>query len=368
MKLYNYLSEFAFARDRYSSKFFLVSLPLVILAVISPVVFFILRNNPTAIIYCSVVLLTISIFTIIAVKRFQDRLVTPIRLAKTALENYMKSHEVPSLPKGYTDEVGELLTTIQATLTKLDNFIIEKSDMIDLLSHDLRSPVGRVLSLANLLKIDSDAEREVYADYIMNECTSLLGMLENILLTLKEDNSEFRLERLNLARFMSEVVGFFNFSASEKNISLHTDIDGAIFVSVQSQLFKQAVRNIIGNAIKFSPAGKSIYISAIQTADEVSLSIRDEGLGFDPADMERIFNRFTKAGKKGTHGEKSTGLGLYLSKKIIEKHGGKLIAVSGGVDRGATFTIELHTLITKKPQGKLPKRSDEKKVLALHRR
>jgi len=78
------------------------------------------------------------------------------------------------------------------------------------------------------------------------------------------------------------------------------------------------------------------------------LSIRDEGIGFLPDDFNKIFDRFTTAGKKGTHGEGSIGLGLYLSKKIIEKHDDKLIARSDGINKGATFTIILYQLIKNK--------------------
>ena len=106
----------------------------------------------------------------------------------------------------------------------------------------------------------------------------------------------------------------------------------------------------MGNAIKFSSDGMNIYIVATQDNDKVILTIRDEGLGFLHADMEQIFDRFTSAGKKGTHGENSIGLGLYLSKKMIEKHDGRLYAQSDGPNKGATFTILLNRLITGKKQ------------------
>jgi len=246
------------------------------------------------------------------------------------------------------DEARILLGSIQDTIVNLDAMLAEKNDMIDLLSHDLRSPITRILGLSNLIKIDDETKKDIYADYITEECNSLLSVLENILLMLKEDSRPFHLTQVNLYDLIQETIHFFGFALSEKKLNVEVCVDSSIHITVQRELFIQAVRNIIGNAIKFSSDGRNIFISASQDNDQVSLSIQDEGLGFLPADIQKIFERFTSAGKKGTHGEGSIGLGLYLSKKMIEKHNGRLLAYSPGLNQGATFTIVLYNLVTKK--------------------
>jgi signal transduction histidine kinase len=246
------------------------------------------------------------------------------------------------------DEARNLLSNIQETIGHLDAMLAEKNDMIDLLSHDLRSPINRILGLSNLMKMDADPKNAVCADYIAEECKSLLSVLENVLLMLREDSRPFDLAPVNLYDLVKETTTFFDFAIVEKNLNVEIDIDRSVFINVQKELFIQAVRNIMGNSIKFSPDEGSIFISSVQYSGEVSLTIRDEGLGFLPADMEKIFERFTSAGKKGTHGEGSIGLGLYLSRKMIEKHNGKLIAASEGINKGAAFTIVLYNLVTKK--------------------
>jgi signal transduction histidine kinase len=250
------------------------------------------------------------------------------------------------------DEARTLLSSIQDTIVNLDSMLAEKNDMIDLLSHDLRSPVNRILGLSNLIKIDDDTKKEIYADYITEECNSLLSVLENILMMLKEDSRPFTMTHVNLKDLIDETVRFFDFALNEKRLKVQVSIDKSIFISVQKELFVQAVRNIMGNAIKFSSDGKNILLSAKQENDRVSLSIKDEGLGFMQSEIERLFDRFTSTGKKGTHGEASIGLGLYLSKKMIEKHDGKLVAASEGINKGATFTIILPSLVIKKPGAK----------------
>ena len=259
------------------------------------------------------------------------------------------------------DEARTLLSSIQDTIVNLDNMLAEKNDMIDLLSHDLRSPISRILGLSNLIKIDDETKKSIYADYISEECNSLLSVLENILLMLKEDSRPFNLTNVNLSELVEETIQFFSFSLSEKKLNIQISIDAAIHITVQRELFIQAVRNIIGNAIKFSSDGMNIFISAKKDDGQISLSIQDEGIGFIPSDMEQIFERFTSAGKKGTHGESTIGLGLYLSRKMIEKHGGNLYAESPGINQGATFTILLYNLVTKKkPRGnRSPSLDDE---------
>lgn len=354
MKLYHSLSELFFTRKKYALKFFLASLPLVMVCIVELIFFYFMSIGRLNISFGIAVLLMLTVTSIAALTTLYlfNQLLIPLRHAKSALNNYAASRALPQLPIKYQDEAGLLLNNIQETLTELDQLIAEKSDMIDLLSHDLRSPVGRILSLSNLIRTDKETEKSIYANFITNECNSLLRMLENILLMLKENSQVFKLTNVNLKQIIDETVHFFAFAATQKKLSLVVSIDEDIYIPVQQELFMQAVRNIIGNAIKFSPDGKSVFISATQVDDQVSLCIADQGLGFNPIDIQKIFDRFTAAGKKGTHGEASTGLGLYLSKKIVERHGGKLIAESKGPNMGASFTILLYKLITKKQKGR----------------
>ena len=113
------------------------------------------------------------------------------------------------------DEARTLLSDIQDTIVHLDNMLAEKNDMIDLLSHDLRSPVNRILALSNLVKIDDETKKEIYADYIAEECKSLLSVLENILLMMKEDSRPFKLGQVNLSELIEETVRYNKFDLTQ---------------------------------------------------------------------------------------------------------------------------------------------------------
>lgn len=370
MKFYKFVVGIAPIRKKYAFKFLLVIIPLVVVAIGMLVLF-----SEAAMGHLNIsfhVLLITGIILILAAATgaylLFNKLITPLRSANRSLENYIATRKILELPVNYEDEAGILLANVQQTLTKLDSLIVEKSDMVDLLSHDLRSPVGRILSLSNMIKGEGGGEVELYSDYIINECTGLLSLLENILLILREESNEFRLEFVNLNKLMQDTLASYQFSAAEKNLQISVSIDESIYIPIQPQLFKQAIRNILGNAIKFSPEGKTITIAGRQNDEQISLSIKDEGLGFKPGDIKRIFERFTTAGKKGTHGEASTGLGLYLSKKIVERHGGVLLAESDGEYKGASFTIILYRLVIKKPQDKGTRNKEQRTVMAFRGR
>ena len=353
MKVYHFLSKLPGANKHYAMKFFFVVMPLLLLAVAELVVIFLARSRVIHLplkplsIFALISLIAASFITIFLF----NKMVSPLLMAKKALEDYISARVIPQLPTEYKDEAGILLSNIQTTITQLDTLISEKSDMIDLLSHDMRSPVGRILSLSNLVR-DDEENKDLYANYITNECKGLLRMLENILLMLKDDNRAFTYINVNVHRLVSETVSFFDFAASEKNLSIKISVSDTLYINVQPDLFTQAFRNILGNAIKFSPEGKVINIVATQDDEKVSLSIIDEGIGFKREDIDKLFDRFTTTGRKGTHGESSPGLGLYLSKKIVEKHGAKLRATSDGPNTGATFTFVIYRLVTKKSKGK----------------
>jgi signal transduction histidine kinase len=104
---------------------------------------------------------------------------------------------------------------------------------------------------------------------------------------------------------------------------------------------REAVDNLVSNAIKYSPPGTGIDISLERQDGRASIKVKDQGAGLSPEDMSRLFGRFQRLSAKPTAGESSTGLGLSIAKRIVELHGGTIQASSGGPGAGATFEIVL---------------------------
>ena len=354
MKVYDIFSKIYPAKNKYAVKFFLIVLLGSIIPLLMLALFVVNSAGVTHAMHTAGLAATgISIVLLIACWRLCKQLVAPVALAHDSLVAYNTTKVLPNLPLNYHDEIGLLFKDMQEFLDNIDTQLTEKSDMIDLLSHDLRSPVARIMGLSNLIKLDENPENVEYAEYIYNECKNLNTLLENILLMFKGDTHAFEAQNVNLNSLITESVNFFKIAAADKDLTLKADINEDLVINVQAGLFTQAIRNIIGNAIKFSKEGKSIFITAKKKGQEVSITIRDEGVGMKHDELVKIFERFTKAGKKGTKGEASFGLGLYLSKKIIEKQGGKIVAESEGPNKGAIFVITLYQLITKKSGNKI---------------
>ena len=111
---------------------------------------------------------------------------------------------------------------------------------------------------------------------------------------------------------------------------------------MQPELFTQVLKNIASNAIKFSYSGSEICFSVYEKENRVHIDVSDTGIGFDATMRERMFDRFTKSGRKGTADQPTKGIGLYLSRKIINHQRGELTAFSPGPGKGSIFTIALN--------------------------
>lgn len=345
MVVYDTLSRFAPLKRSYTFKFLSVAFLGIHVPLIGIAIYFTLSSagpDPiTIIVFILGLTLVSTAFTLIIL----NKLLAPLRLGKTSLDIYLKERRMPELPVHYEDEAGILLRNINKAVEKMDGLVMEKTGVIDLLSHDLRSPLARIIGLCQVQKIDHKAGLDnIYADEIMAECSQALALLTDVLTLLKHEELADRnipLQKVLLQEVINKCVASLDMQSTSKGITWNIEIDADLQPELEPTLFSQAMKNILNNAIKFSVAGGTISIQSKISGRLLYLSVEDEGIGFDIKDKEAIFNRFTKSGRKGTMGESTTGLGLYLSKKIAQRHGGDLIAESNGADLGATFTFIL---------------------------
>lgn len=134
--------------------------------------------------------------------------------------------------------------------------------------------------------------------------------------------------------------------AAAKGISLHLDIPSSFPAEVDAYLMREAINNLVSNAIKYSPPGASAWVSvqaAPDQAEAVHIEVRDEGLGLTVEDKARAFKEFQPLSARPTDGEPSTGLGLAIVKKTVELHGGTVTVESNGRNEGSLFRITLPT-------------------------
>ncbi|MET3877105.1 HAMP domain-containing sensor histidine kinase [Chitinophaga sp. OAE865] len=219
----------------------------------------------------------------------------------------------------------------------------EKSKLFSLISHDLRNPLAAIQSYLQLvreveLNTEDKAQIETELLYVVN---STQEMLYNILIWSKTqmDGLHVNLTPVDVAAAIHPILKINKMAVSKKRISLDINIDASIKVMADINMLQLIVRNLLGNAAKFTPAGGTIFIKTSKTGDKCLIEVRDSGLGIDLSSQQDIFSLKVRS-TFGTDNEKGIGLGLYLCKEYTMAQQGQIWFEnnSGG---GSSFYLEL---------------------------
>ncbi len=342
MGTYEALSTIPFARKSYIRKFLLVAfigihIPLIGVAAYMVSALNVDGTNVTVLI----VVLGFTLLSTALSLPFLNSLLRPLLDARSVLVAATDGKERPSLPSHYQDEVGVLLNQIQITLDDKDQAIADRDSLFDILSHDFRSPINRIVGLCNLYDICNEEEQRQHIKIMLNEAISLDRDMTQLLKSLKESAFSGKNSMVNLSQVAAAAVASLHNIATDKEVTIFEDTDMPYYIKADPFLIGQAIKNVIANAIKYSGSGRSVYVRVSKEDNMVKLYVTDEGIGFHPSEAEKIVERFTKNTKTGTVGEITNGLGLSIVKRIVERSGGHLNAFSEGVGKGATFTITL---------------------------
>lgn len=345
MYIYHSLSQFK-PLTKYSYKFLFIAFLGIHIPLIGIIIYILFGNHD--VLSRGEVIIWVLIFTLIATGMtlyILNQLLIPLTISKNALENYVRLRTIPNLPVTYKDEAGVLMQKVQNTLMTMDEFVQTKNDMIGLISHDLRSPINRNLGLIDLvISENKDPELDTYLKMIQKESQKQINLLGYLLEQLKREEIEIgenQKETVLLQEVITKKLESLGHLIEQKQLQVNLNISDELRIKVDRKLFGQVIQYLIHNATKFSNPGQKIDISASLDSDFIKIRITDYGVGFSPSSSELLFQRFTDLGRKGTQGEESTGIGLYLSRRIIERHSGSLKGFSEGKNRGATFEIQL---------------------------
>ena len=344
-KIYERLSGIGFLSKSYTFKFLFIAFLGIHIPLIGLVIFVLLRpaELTTSVVLILTLLLTLGATAITLL--VMNGLLAPLRKSREALDQFLLNKELPQLPVRFRDEAGILMSNIQFTLTELNDLLNEKQDLASLLSHDLRIPAHNVKTLAEfLLQEDLSPGIRETIGMIIDSSTQQITFLDDVLAMLRQDHilgAGTGYQSVNTSTLVNEAISSFAGQAKQKNIRLAKELafDGS--VDVQPELFRQVLKNLVSNAIKFSNEGSEVKVAVKKQSDKTVFEVKDAGIGFEPNVGEKLFERFTKHGRSGTAGESSTGIGLHLSRKIIKHHKGNLAAISHGPGTGSTFVISL---------------------------
>jgi signal transduction histidine kinase len=221
-----------------------------------------------------------------------------------------------------------------------------KNAFVGMAVHDLRDPIAHIQMVAQVLlgeypPLTVEEQRE-FLRTVGRQADHMLQMIGEIL-----DVTEIEAGRLNLqiatvdlCRLLDVAVTHYNHLASAKGTHVLLEAAPIGLVQVDPMRVRQVIDNLISNAVKFSPPGSKVHVSAAKIEAGWKVSIRDEGPGVTAEDRKRLFQDFARLSARPTGGEKSTGLGLAISKRFVEAHGGQ-IGVDSSPGQGATFWFTL---------------------------
>jgi signal transduction histidine kinase len=229
---------------------------------------------------------------------------------------------------------------LQMALGSLEQSQQENTNLMKVVAHDLRNPVGGMTSLAEIMLAEQGRSEEdiTMLELIYTSGKHSLELVNNLLISntlIKEPEKNL----VDLYQMLHYCVNLLVFKADQKKQKL---VLNALHASamVNREKMWRVVSNLIANAIKFSPEGAEIRIQMELQASKVLISVEDHGIGIPKEIKEKVFDMFTEAKREGTHGEQPFGLGLAISKQIVEAHGGRIWFES--VDgQGTTFYVEL---------------------------
>jgi PAS domain S-box-containing protein len=241
------------------------------------------------------------------------------------------------------NDLKQAAAEIKIKNEELHQLVAEKDKFFSIIAHDLRSPFNSFLGLTQIMAEElprlTMEEIQKIAVNMRSSATNLFRLLENLLQwsRIKQGSIAYTPEVVQLLPIVDESIEMVLESARNKGIEITYDIPIGLTVFADGNMLQTVIRNLVSNAVKFTPKeGKIIFSAKVTNESSILISIKDTGIGMSKAMIDNLFNIKEQTNRKGTEGEPSTGLGLLLCKEFIGKHGGT-IWVDSEEEKGSTF-------------------------------
>ena len=240
------------------------------------------------------------------------------------------------------DELNELTQQINEMLDELESTFERQSNFISDASHELKTPISVIQGYANMLKRWGKADPALLdesIDTLLAEAENMKRIVEQLLLLAKIGNLTMNKTRFDMTSVINEAVEKYKVAGLNKEITFSGG--GEILVETDKNMLVESARALIDNAIKYTPDGGKIEVGCSRTDDGAVIYVKDNGIGIAPEHLPHIFERFYRCDKARSRAAGSSGLGLTITKSIVEMMGGK-IEVESAENKGSTFKILLH--------------------------
>ena len=222
----------------------------------------------------------------------------------------------------------------------------EKNEFLGIAAHDLKNPLSAIKGYAEEIEeyyTEMPKEELIQISCLIKKSsTNMFNLITKLLDVNQIESGEIKLDLVNadILPIVQNIIKTYAKRTQEKNINLHFNQEGKDFYTyVDINTVGQILDNIVSNAIKYSPLGKNIYINLIENPEKIHCEVKDEGQGLSAEDQTKLFGKFNRLSTKPTGGEHSTGLGLFIVKKLVEAMDAK-IWCNSELNKGSTFTVE----------------------------
>jgi signal transduction histidine kinase len=281
---------------------------------------------------------------LLAVAAFlSHRALYPLRAMITTVESIQAgelSSRVPTTGTG--DELDELAHLFNSMLERIEKLIKAMQDSLDSVAHDLRTPITRLRATAEMA-LQSNGSVESYHEALadcMEETDQILSMLETLMDISEAQTGAMHLrpERVSVSKLIEDTVDLYHYVAEDRGLVIESSCPEDLFVYVDARRIRQALANLVDNAVKYTEVGGRIVLEARPSDHEAIITVSDTGPGIRSDELPRIWERLYRSSNVQT--KKGIGLGLSLVRAIIQSHGGAVEAASE-INKGSIFTIHL---------------------------
>lgn len=239
------------------------------------------------------------------------------------------------------DELKELTVQINEMLDELESTFERQSNFISDASHELKTPISVIQGYANMLKRwgkSDPALLDESIDTLLTEADNMKRIVQQLLLLAKIGNLSMSKSVFDMGEVLGDIVDQYKMSDSKRNLSF---AGSEIFVETDKNMLIESVRALVDNAIKYTAEGGNIEVGCKRNGDGAEIWVEDNGIGISAENLPHIFERFYRCDKSRSRAAGSSGLGLTITKSIVETMGGK-IQVKSELGKGSRFTIQLY--------------------------
>ena len=232
---------------------------------------------------------------------------------------------------------------VKERTTEVESLLKQKNDFINQLGHDLKTPLGPLINLIPLLKRKENNPKKKEILEVLHQDVELMKNLVVNTLELARLNlpkTRFTFEDINLKKEIEKIIENKKIIFNKNNIKIKNKINKKHNVKADKQEFEVLITNLIDNSIKYNNENGEVLLESKEDNDQIIISIKDTGIGLEKKQIDNIFDEFYKA-DKSRHDIESSGLGLSICKRIVEKHNGKIWVESPGFNKGSIFFFTL---------------------------